>query len=159
MTLVELENSLPSGFHDSALKGFAVDYERRTLRLDMSLLVGDSDGPREHRDDCRDAEIEISGLVFFVIDPPDPGRNLHGSGELWIVDGYETRSIPDFTKTIEKKLLDAVPSEAFLQSFYVNDWNSYMHIAGTNCAMKWVGEARAYRGRRQSFFPGETIEL
>ncbi|MGD0268627.1 MAG: hypothetical protein ABSB14_06160 [Candidatus Sulfotelmatobacter sp.] len=66
MTLAELEDSLPNGFHDSALKGLSIDYMRRTIRLDMSLKVGDSDGPREQRDDVRDAEIEVSGVVFFA---------------------------------------------------------------------------------------------
>lgn len=66
MTLEELAHTLPSGFHDSALKSLLMDYEHRTLRLDVMLKVGDPDGPREQRDDVRDAQIEISGVVFFV---------------------------------------------------------------------------------------------
>jgi hypothetical protein len=158
MTLAELENMLPSGFHDSALKGLAVDYERRTARLDMSISVGDPDGPHEQRDDYRGAQIELSGLVFFVMDPPDAGYDFKSPGEVWIKDGYETRSIPEFTKAIDKKLLDAIPQEAFLHSFFVNDWNSYIHVAATDCSVKWVGAAEHYRGRRQHYYPGEIID-
>lgn len=159
MTLAELENSLPSGFHDSVLKALAVDYEQRTIRLDVSLSVGDADGPREQRDDYRNAQIAISGLVFFIIDPPATDHDFNSPGEIWIVDGYETHSIPEFTKTIEKKLLGAVPTGAFVHSFFVNDWNSYIHIAATDCTIKWIGVAGPYRGRRQRFYPGETIDL
>jgi hypothetical protein len=127
----------------------------------MSLKVGDPDGPREQRDDVRDAEIDISGVFFFVIDPPSPAAEYDfvSPGELWIVDGYETRSIPEFTKSIDKKLLDAVPADAFVQSFFVHDWNSYIHVAAKDCAMKWVGVSRHYKGTRQVYYPGETIDL
>jgi hypothetical protein len=161
MTLAELDSTLPSGFHDCALKGFSIDYEHRSARIDMSLKVGEHDGPREQRDDIRDAQIEISGIVFFVIDPPSSARgyDLTSPGELWIADSYETRSIPEFTKAIDNNLLNVVPADAFVQSFFVQDWNSYIHIAARDCAMKWVGVRRHYKGPRQFYYPGETIGL
>ncbi|HEV2468495.1 MAG TPA: hypothetical protein VGS78_04830 [Candidatus Sulfotelmatobacter sp.] len=160
MTLEELANTLPSGFHDSALKKLSIDYERRTLRLDVSLKVGNSDGPLEQRNDVRDACIEISGLLFFVVDPPstDIGYDVKSPGELWIVDGYETRLIPEFAKTITRDLMEALPTQAFVHSFFINEWNSYIHIAARDCALKWAGEAKHYRGPRQAFSPGETVE-
>jgi hypothetical protein len=161
MTWAELENTLPSGFHDSALKSLTVDYERRTLTLDVSLKVGDPDGLREQRDDIRDAKIEVSGVVFFVIDPPSAGAgyDFDSPGELWIADGYEIRSIPEFTKAIDTKLLSAVPREAFVQSFFVKNWNSYIHVGARHCALEWAGVRRHYIGPRQAFYPGETIDL
>ena len=161
MTLEQLANTLPNGLHDSALKSLSIDYENRTLRLDVSIKVGDPDGTRELRDDVRDAQIDITGVIFFVIDPPSSaaGYDFKSPGELWVVDSYETRSIPEFTKTIDKLLLDAVPAEAFVQSFFVSEWNSYLHVAARDCSMKWVGVARHYEGVRQAFYPGETIDL
>ena len=121
----------------------------------------DSEGPREQRDDVRDAQINIFGVVFFVIDPPSSAAeyDFKSPGELWILDSYETRSIPEFTKTIDKKLLDAVPADAFVQSFFMSEWNSYLHVAAAGCAMKWVGVARHYAGVRQAFYPSETVDL
>ncbi len=161
MTLLELDNTLPNGFHDSELRGLSIDYARRIVRLDMSLKVGDPNGSRQQRDDIRDAQVELSAAVFFVIDPPGSaaGYNFDSPGEVWIGDGYKTRSIPEFTKTIDKQLPDAAPAEAFLHSFFVHDWSSYIHIAARDCTMKWVGVARHYGGRRQVFYPGETIDL
>lgn len=160
MTLDELADSLPNGFHDSALRNLSIDYERRIVHLDVSLKV-DADGPPERRNDIRDAHIEINGLLFFIIDPPSraKGYDFKSPGELWIVDGYETRSIPEFTKSISRDLMESLPAETWVQSFFVSEWNSYIHVAGRNCEMKWVGDARPYRGRRQAFYPGETVEL
>jgi hypothetical protein len=161
MTWTELDITLPNGFHDSALKSLAIDYEQRTVRLDVSLKVGDPSGSREQRDDIRDAQIEISGVVFFVIDPPssDAGYDFDSPEDLWIADGYETRSIPEFTETIDKNLLKAVPEDAFVQSFFVKNWNAYIHVAARDCSMTWVGIARHYRGPRQKFYPGEMVDL
>jgi hypothetical protein len=157
VTLVEIEDQLPNGFHDSALKGLAVDYERRTVRFHLAISVGDADGPREHRDDCRDAQLELSGMIFLVVDPPDGSTDFGSSGELWIMDGYETRSIPEYAKSIDSKLLDTVGKDAFAHSFFVNDWNSYIHVAARDCAIRWTGDPYPYRGPRQHFYPGEIV--
>jgi hypothetical protein len=161
MTLEQLANTLPNGLHDSALKGLSIDYEGRTLRLDVSIKIGNSDGAREQRDDIRDARIDISGVVFFVIDPPSSAADydFESSGELWVADSYETRSIPQFTNTIDQKLLAAVPADAFVQSFFIRQWNSYLHVAARDCSMKWSGTSRHYTGPRQTFFPGEVVDL
>jgi hypothetical protein len=158
MTFAELDNSLSNGFHDAALKSVTVDYERRTVSMKLSLKVGNPDGPREKRDDCRDAQVEINGMILWIVDPPDPNEEFKAAGELWIADSYETGSIPQFTKHLSG-VLTAVPADAFVHSFLVNDWNSYIHVAGRDCSIGWLNEPYEYRGRRQAFHPGETIDI
>ncbi len=157
MTLTELLSSLPSGFHDAALKSLTVDCEHRRALMTLSLKVGDPDGPREQRDDCRDAQVEIAGMIFWIMDPPDPTRDFNAGGEVWIADGYETTSIPQFTQHLND-LLKAMPEGAFAHSFFANDWNSYIHVAGVNCSVKWIGEPYSVSGRRKAYLPGETID-
>ena len=67
MTLAELADSLPNGFHDSAIKRVTVDYEKKTARLAMSLSVGLHDDPNEKRDNCRDGLVELFCLQFIMI--------------------------------------------------------------------------------------------
>lgn len=157
MKLSELENTLPNGFHDSALTSFEVDYVRRILRAKLSLKVGVPDDSRETRNDGRDAVVEITGLIFLVMDPPDNTRDFSAGGEAWIADGYETTSIPQFTRHLTE-LLEALPEGAFAHSFFVNDWNSYLHIAGANCSVQWLGDQYSVSGRRKAYSPGETID-
>jgi len=157
MTSSELESSLPNGFHDAALKSLTVDYEHRRVLMTFSLKVGDPDGPREHRDDCRDAQVEIAGMIFWVVDPPDPTRDFSTGGEIWIADSYETTSILQFTQHLND-LLKAMPKGAFAHSFFVSDWNSYIHVAAMDCSVKWIGEQYSLSGRRKAYLPGETID-
>jgi hypothetical protein len=157
VTLVELENSLPNGFHDSALTSLEVDYVRRTLRAKLSLKVGVSDDPPETRNDGRDAIVEISGMLFFVVDPPDKRSDFGAEDELWIADGYETASIPQFTGHLTE-LLKTLPESAFAHSFFVSDWNSYLHVAGADCSVQWMGDQYPVSGRRKAYSPGETID-
>jgi hypothetical protein len=151
MTLRELENSLPNGFHDSFLSSFSIDYVQRTLQMNMSVCVGLPDDPRETQNDVRDAQIDFTGLVFFVADRPATESPFQTPGELTIVDGYETRSITGEIQ-IDRKLLDAIPGDAFAHSFYVHEWISFIHIAAKGCAMKWTGDRRAYRDVTRAFF-------
>lgn len=157
VTLVELENSLPNGFHDSALTSFEVDYVSRRLRVQLSLKVGVPDDPPETRNDGRNAMVEITGLIFLIVEPPDKSSDYSVGGEVWIADGYETESIPQFTGHLTE-LLKSLPEGTFARSFFVSDWNSYIHVAGTDCSVKWLGDQYAVSGRRKAYLPGETID-
>jgi hypothetical protein len=136
MTLEELADSLPNGFHDSKLKRLTVDFERRTICMDMSLLVGLPDDPREHRDDCRDAQVDILGFSFLVTEPPDGNYNFASPGSLVLVDAYETESIPEAAEGLTPLLKS--PYHSFVQSFYVSGWNSFIHIGARDCSVRWV---------------------
>jgi hypothetical protein len=157
MKLTELESTLPNGFHDSALTSFEVDYARRILRARFSLKVGVPDDSRETRNDGRDAMVAITGLIFLVVDPPDNAHDFSAGGGAWIADSYETTSIPQFTRHLTD-LVKALPEEAFAHSFFASDWNSYIHVAGTDCSVKWLGDQYSISGRRKSYLPGETID-
>ena len=160
MTLAELADSLPNGFHDSALKRLAIDYEQQAARLEMSLLVGVPDDPTADRNACRDALVEVLGLQFLIISAPDIGECLSSAGKVCIVDAYETREILSYCKEINPTLLQSLPSDVFAFSFYVSDWNSYMHVAGRDCNMQWTGNNHAHNGdSRQPSLPGEKIDL
>jgi hypothetical protein len=158
MTLEELGNSLPNGFHDCGLKRITVDYERRAIELDVSLWVADPGGPREQRDDYREATVNISGLVFCVMPQPDSRYDFTLAEELWIGDGYDTRSTPDVLREIDTELVKEIPSDAFLYSFFVHDWNAFIHIGAHGADLAWKNPALVkHRGRRRHFFLGDTI--
>ena len=158
MTLAELADSLPNGFHDSALKGLRVDYEQRLATISRSVKVGDPDGPPDHRDDFRGCEVQLLAVLFVVIDPPDHRYNFGSASEAWIADGYETNSISQLMQHMSK-LLEGLPRDAFAYSFFVNDWNSYVHVAARDCALKWAGGAYSCSGQPQAIRPGTTIEI
>jgi len=151
MTLDELEHTLPNGLHDAELLQINVDYMQRKLALTLGVWVGDLDGPVEKREAYRTARIEIAGLQFFVIEPPDPNYPYRDSNP-------SRTDLCDMRKNLDEKLIESLPADTFLTSLWVNKWNSFAHIAAKSADLVWEEDAPAYRSRREHYLPGEMID-
>jgi hypothetical protein len=139
VTLLELEQSLPNGLHDAEIKTIEIDYVQRRLMMDLDVWVGDLAASKELREAYQSGRLQISGLIFLIMEAPDTRYHFRKSTDLTI-DGCDAR------ERIEKDLLDSLPPEAFFRSFYVNDWNSFMHMAATNAEIFWTnGGVVTYR--------------
>ena len=141
MTLEELENTLPNGLHDAEVQRVSVDYQERKLTLDLSVWMGNMGDPAEAREAYRMARLELSGLNFLVMEPPDPTYPFKDSAGLTI-DGC------DMSKNLNNTLLKSVPDSVFVRSLWVNEWNAFMHIAAKEAQIFWQGE-EVYRPRRK----------
>ena len=156
MTLEELEKTLPNGLHDAEVSKMSVDFEERNLAIDVDIWVGKMTDASEAREAYRKGRIEISGLLFLVMEQPD-ARYPFAKGNLRI-DGCDLR------KNLDRKLLDSLPPEAFFRSLWVTEWNAFIHIAATKAQISWKDEAVIYRDRREReqprrhWSPGETID-
>ena len=156
MTLEELEDTLPNGLHDSEVVRINVDYESRILALDVDVWVGDMGNAPDKREAYKRARIEISGLLFLVMEPPDPNYPF-ATGDLRI-DGCDMR------KNLDNKLLESLPAGSFFRSIWVNEWNAFIHIAAIEAQISWTAEAVVYRGRaeqghpRRHIVPGEMVD-
>lgn len=138
MTLEELENTLPNGLHDADVQGITVDYAQRKVTFDLAVWVGKMEDPPERREAYKSGRIEISGLLFLVMEPPDPKYPFTRTG--LTIDGC------DMSKNIGGKLLESLPADSFFRSFWVNEWNAFIHIAAKNAALVWVNDgAIGYR--------------
>ena len=63
MTLEELADTLPNGFHDAQVSSVSIDYVKREARLLMDLWVGDlSSQNEEERQVYRSGELRRSQL-------------------------------------------------------------------------------------------------
>jgi hypothetical protein len=71
----------------------------------------------------RTAQINIEGLVFLIVEPPDPKYPFDKSIKLTI-DGCDRR------ESLSPQLLASVPSNSFFRSFWVGEWNAFIHLAG-----------------------------
>jgi hypothetical protein len=139
VTLEELEKTLPNGLHDSEVQRVAIDYEQRTLILELAVWVGDMNDPPERREAYKSGRIKISGLIFFVAEPPDPKYPFRDSAELTIDGG-------DMSENLDRELLKSLPGDAFFRSLWVNEWNAFIHIAARDSEIAWInGGVVAYR--------------
>ena len=151
VTLEELENSLPNGLHDAEMQRVSIDYQQRTMTIDMSVFVGEVDAPLEMREAYREGTLVISGLQFAVIEPPDAGYPFASAGASRI-------DSCDMMKNLDPSLLQALPQGAFVGCLFVNDWNAFVHLAGLKAEIQWTGPI-IYRKDREHYLPGETVDL
>ncbi len=153
MTIEELEDTLPNGLHDSEVRSILIDYIQRKATLQLSVFVGELDAPPERREAYREASLVISGLLFAAIEPPQANYPFAEPASLRI-------DACDMRKELDPGLLAALPNGSFVRSFFVNEWNAFVHLAGLGAEMSWRDQgATTYRTKRAHFLPGETIDL
>ena len=141
MTLEDIEKSLPNGLHDAELSRLVVDYEQRTLKAEIAVWVGDLDEPPEKRERYRKGRIEIEGLSFLIVEPPDARYPFAHSTKLTI-DGCDQR------QNLEITLLESLPKKSFFRSLWVGEWNAFIHIAGTDAKFSWMDHDSIFTGAK-----------
>lgn len=139
MTLEDIENSLPNGLHDAQVQRLSIDYGQRTLTAEVSVWVGDLSGPSETHEEYRPGQIEITGLIFVIMEPPDPSYPFSNSTKLTI-DGCDLR------QHLDVELLKSLPEKSFFRSLWVGEWNAFVHVAATDARFSWVDEPSAVEG-------------
>ena len=102
MTLEELEHTLPNGLHDAEIHGIAIDYAERRVTFDLAVWVGKMEDPPERREAYKSGRIEVSGLLFIVMEPPDPKYPFRKPSI--------TIDACDMNKNIKAELLESLPS-------------------------------------------------
>jgi hypothetical protein len=122
--LRDISRELPNGFHDAELGKIEIDYVSRTITMEMHLWVGDMDQEGELREAYRKGTLTVEDFAYCVIEPPDPCSEFTGNGTIGIDGGeYGVESAPS-------PPLDPnhIPSDMFLYWFYVQSWNSFVHL-------------------------------
>lgn len=152
VTLEDLENTLPNGLHDAEIRKVSIDYAEHKLTLELCAWVGDLNDPPERREAYRTAQLTLSGLLFLVIEPPDPKYPFEAAAHL-TVDGCDMR------KNLNNELLASLPADAFVRSLWVNEWNAFIHVAAREAELSWQDTEIRYRGDREHSRSGETIDL
>jgi hypothetical protein len=135
MTLEEISESLPNGFHDAEVRRIVLDYSNRALTMESDIWVGSMDDPPETREAYRSASVKLSGLLFCAIDLPK--SQACGEDGAVSVDDFPTLREPAIA--LPKELVSSLPASAFLHTFYVNDWSSFIHVAAECAEMEWLG--------------------
>lgn len=85
MTLEDLGDKLPNGFHDARIFLLELDYKTGIARFHMSLVVGWPEDPEPERQAYQDATLVVGGLSFCSVDPPCSTERFLPDGEgIWV---------------------------------------------------------------------------
>jgi hypothetical protein len=133
MTLKDIEESLPNGLHDAQVQRVEIDYEDRTIRFSLVLWTGDlSSDDEATRERYEKGELTIRDFIYCVIEPPDPTYPFVNASLITVGAGSATEE-PIKTET---PLPQKLPEGAFAYWFFVNEWNSFIHIAAMDASLK-----------------------
>jgi len=135
MTFEELEAKLPNGFHDAEIASIHWDYVSRTVDLSMNLLVGVGTPSNPNKSLYRPGTVRISGLLLFYFEPPDPNYNFIPRGKPLDVSGDCVRA---GQSAQADRLLAVLPKTATAYRFFLEEWNSFIYLAGASAEFSWA---------------------
>ena len=125
MTLQELEDGFPNGFHDAMLLRVAFDFTNMTC--DLVIDVNDND---PDPDVSAIASVRLTGLAFACLTPP--GAEMlplqEGPMDIQIVDTNES-ILPGYAKSRER-----LPAGVFFCSLFLFP-NFELHLAAENAQL------------------------
>jgi hypothetical protein len=136
MTLDEVAGSLPNGFHDAELRAVTIDFVKREARLSLDIWIGDDDD----REAYRRAELTLTGLIFWIVEPPD-ARYPYGQADHLIIDMGSVASLP----REKQPTLPPIPESAFSNWLFVVEWNAFIYVAAEDADLIWQGERTVRR--------------
>lgn len=119
-TLWEIASTLPNGFHDARLRGYRVDFVARTLAFELELATSNAIHVP--------ATITLTRLAFCEVQAPDSRYPFQNPAPL-CVDLVEC----DATHLAVR----AAGPSAFAASFFVTNWNAFIHFAAEGATLEW----------------------
>jgi hypothetical protein len=132
MTLEEIDQTLPNGFHDATIAEITHDYIHAMLKFKIDVLVGMPDDPVADRSRYRQAELLFSSVLFCIIEQPDFESAFRHPGDLWFLfDRMEPQAVSE-------SLAKTIASQTLCYSFFILDWHSHIHVAAANVEMNWL---------------------
>ncbi|HZI88193.1 MAG TPA: hypothetical protein VFD48_15275 [Pyrinomonadaceae bacterium] len=125
MTFEEIQDSLPNGLHDAGINSITVDYLERKAIFHLEIWTADLED--EDPETYRLATLSFMPFLYCVVEPPDPRYPFATEGPSRI-DAGSYRS----EDTELGQLRASLPDGAFACWFFINSWNSFIHVAALN---------------------------
>jgi hypothetical protein len=124
----QVASTLPNGFHDSKIRAVNINYEQQQATFDW--LVDFSKYP-DRTPLFRNVRVVFHELTYLILEPPNPGYSCDDPTPLSVVDVDSSLH--------EKIMFNTVPApeSSVKLSAYVNDWNSFIHIAAKSAELVW----------------------
>jgi len=132
MNPAQISRELPNGFHGSHIEKISTDYAQRTAGFSLAVLVPESSTDEVRLRSCK---LTITGLAYLSLSVPNP-RYDYASGS-----AIETGSLLESTTKILPSLA-ALQQDLgvgyFFNSFFVEEWNGFIHFAGKDAEFSWT---------------------
>ncbi len=135
MKITEIEMIIPNGFHDALLESISVDYMKKNAVFNLQLCIGDPYSEDiKKREGYRRGRLMLHGLLYCVIEPPDPAYPYCEAKTLRIDAG--PLGYPGIS--VKSRLPEPLPEGAFSHWFFVQKWNAFIYVAATDAQFVWI---------------------
>lgn len=129
MKQIDISGIVGIWFHDVTINDINIDYIHKEVSMNCTIPIGLWNSP--NRFNISGGELRgnlvLSGLQYIVIEPPDIDNGFYDC------DGIEITSEGSVTsERILSKLPQDLPDDAFLQYFFVTEWNACIYVAATD---------------------------
>ena len=131
MNIKEIINSLPNGFHDSALKKLTHDFVENSLTLVLDVWMDDEQVDGKFVGNRQQCNLKFTGLKYFSYEPSlfttnRDKKNLTGSA--WVHIDY------DYEKVSKPINLSGGPNSGWI---FFKDFNGFVHFDAEEIEFEW----------------------
>jgi hypothetical protein len=131
VTLQDVADTLPNGFHDAELRRLEIDYFRRTLCFDLDMWIGQMSDVRA-RELYRPSRLTLDKLAFIVLEPPTFSYQWNEAGSIRIDAG---EGVPS---KCSSKIPDA-PEGTLTSWMFLVELNAFLLFACGQASLEWTG--------------------
>ncbi|WP_316415775.1 hypothetical protein [Mesoterricola silvestris] len=132
MKIQELDQHLPNGIHDAELYSLNVDFKAKSIKMLINFWIGNLGGSNQEM--YRMGELDVINFSVFSIDPPDQGYPFIPNGDPLTITSCQPS---EGTLKGYNAILKRLPADSGGIGFFVEEWNSFIHIIGGDVYLKW----------------------
>lgn len=134
MTIDEISDSLPNGFHDADICSISLDYVKKesVFLIDVDLSLPDV----EVETPSRQGELKLTGLLYCVIEPPAvtfSNEYISEKTKLWVVSDSSDFSVLKDCPNLPEPL----PDGSFRHWFFISTHNCFIYVAAMDAMFQW----------------------
>ena len=126
-TVEDIETLLPNGLHDAVLKRYGVDMEKGEASLYFDVWVGELEASDEaDREAYRAGTLELSGVRYFVVEPPSKELQL-------VFEPFSSSAANPGTQEVRASVsLPEAPEGTFRACFFLYAVEAFIHVCASN---------------------------
>jgi hypothetical protein len=127
MTIEELEETLPNGFHDSQIVSISVNFLVGTCCIELDV---DHDDPDP--DVFKRMKLQLKDVSLVAIEPPDPKIDLSTKETVWASGHPTSEKILPALDSYRK----SAPPNTFFYSFFLHELNCHIHLGAKEATLE-----------------------